>query len=85
MRKYGERIGCLVSDRKDGTVRMGAQQVITREVEAPERNACPRGCFDAAMQGLVPSLTCFCKRRLGSVKSVPLDVNSSKKAGNGEE
>jgi hypothetical protein len=40
------------SDREDGTVRVGAQQVITREVEAPERNARPRTCFDVATQDL---------------------------------
>ena len=39
-----------VSDRKDETVRVRAEQVITREVEAPERNACPRTCFDVEMQ-----------------------------------
>jgi len=35
-------------------VRVGAKQVITREVEAAARNAHPRTCFDAAMQGLPP-------------------------------
>jgi len=64
---------------------MRSQQVITREVETSERNASPRGCFDVAMQDMVPSVTCFGKRRLGSVKSGPFDVSSSKKAGSGEE
>ena len=41
-----------VSDRKVGAVRGGAQQVITREAEAPERNTCSRTCFDAAIQDL---------------------------------
>jgi len=31
---------------------MGAERVITREVEASERNARPRTCFDVAMQDL---------------------------------
>ena len=35
---------------KDEAVRWGAQQAITREVEAPERNAPSRTCFDAVMQ-----------------------------------
>lgn len=39
---------------KDEVVRLGAQQVITREVEAPERNARPRMGFDVAMQELTP-------------------------------
>ena len=39
-----------VSDRKDATVRLGAQQVITREVEALELNARQSTCFDVAMQ-----------------------------------
>jgi len=43
-----------VSDRKDGAVRVGAEQAITREVEASERNVRPRGCFDVAMQDLAP-------------------------------
>jgi len=42
-----------VSDRKDGAVTVGAQQVITKEVEASERNARLRECFDATMQGLI--------------------------------
>jgi len=33
-------------------VRVGAQQVITRGVEASERNVRPRACFVVAMQGL---------------------------------
>jgi len=41
-----------VSGGKNGAVRVGAQQVITREVETPERNARPRTCFDVAMQDL---------------------------------
>ena len=41
-----------VSDRKDGAVRVGAQRVITREVEASERNVRPRTCFDVATQDL---------------------------------
>lgn len=45
-------LAAYVSDRKDGTVRLVAQQVITREVEAPERNARPRRCVDIAMQDL---------------------------------
>ena len=35
-------------------MRLGAQQVITREVEAPERNARPRTCFDVAIEDLAP-------------------------------
>jgi hypothetical protein len=41
-----------VSDRKDGTVRVVAQQVITREIETPERNVRSGTCFDVAMQDL---------------------------------
>ena len=41
-----------VSDRKDGTVCVGAKQVITREVETLERNARLRICFDAAVEDL---------------------------------
>ncbi len=33
-------------------MKVGAQWVITREVEALERNARPRTCFDAAVQDL---------------------------------
>jgi len=33
-------------------VRVRAQQVIAREVEAPERNACSRTCFDVAVEDL---------------------------------
>ena len=39
-----------VSDRKDETVSGGAQQVIIRKVEALERNARLRICFDAAVK-----------------------------------
>ena len=41
-----------VSDRKDGTVRVGAEQVITREVEASEQNSRPRTCFEVAVEDL---------------------------------
>ena len=41
-----------MSDRKDGTVRVGAEQVITREIEALEQNVRPRRCFDVAMQDM---------------------------------
>jgi hypothetical protein len=41
-----------VSDRKDVAVRMGSQQVIMKEVETPERNARPKGCFDVAVGDL---------------------------------
>jgi hypothetical protein len=34
-------------------MRVGAQQVITREVEAPEQNARSRICFDVAVEDLV--------------------------------
>ena len=44
--------GPYVSERKCESVRVRAQQVITRKVEAPERNACSRTCFDVAMQDL---------------------------------
>jgi len=37
-------------------VRLGAQQVITREVEASERNARLRICFDVAVEDLAPCL-----------------------------
>jgi len=37
-----------VSDRKDGILRVEAQQVITREVEAPLRTT-----FDVAMQDMI--------------------------------
>jgi len=33
-------------------MRVGAERVITGEVEVPERNARPRGCFDVALQDL---------------------------------
>jgi len=41
-----------VLDRKDRVVRVGTQQAITREVEALERNARPRACFDVAVEDL---------------------------------
>jgi hypothetical protein len=41
-----------VSDRKDGAVRMEAEQVITKEVEAPKRNARPRTCSEVAVEVL---------------------------------
>jgi len=41
-----------MSDRKGGTVRVQAEQVVTRKVEAPERNTCPKRCFNAAMQDM---------------------------------
>ena len=47
-----------VSDRKDGAVRVEAQWVITREVEASERNAHPRTCFDVAVEDLAPCFPC---------------------------
>ena len=40
---------------KDRTVRLGAQLVITREVEALGQSACSRTCFDVVMQD--PRLT----------------------------
>ena len=33
---------------------VGAEQVITREVEVPERNGRLRTCFDAAVEDLAP-------------------------------
>jgi hypothetical protein len=45
-----------VAGRKDGIVRVGTEQVITREVESPERNARPRRCFDVAVEDLCFSL-----------------------------
>jgi hypothetical protein len=41
-----------VSDRKDRTVRVRAEQVITRQVAALERNARSRICFDVAAEDL---------------------------------
>ena len=38
---------------KDGPVRVRSQQII-REVEAPERSACSRTCFDAAIRDIAP-------------------------------
>jgi len=35
-------------------VRVGTQQVITREVEVSERNVRPRGCFDVVVEDLAP-------------------------------
>lgn len=41
-----------MSDRKDATVSVGAQRVITREVEASGRNAPLGTCFYVAVQDL---------------------------------
>jgi len=41
-----------VLERKGESVELESQQVITKEVEAPERKACLRTCFDVAMQDL---------------------------------
>lgn len=59
-----EEVAC-VSDRKDGAVRLGAKQVITREVEASERNAWPRTCLDVAMKDLILLSHCSLLFRLG--------------------
>jgi hypothetical protein len=60
MRKYGERISSLCTDRGDKAVRVGAQQIVTREVEAPERNARPRRYFDVAMEDLALRFSAIC-------------------------
>jgi len=56
MRKCNEPICGLYIGQKGRNCEVGAQQAITREVEALEQNARPRTCFDAVVEDLAPTL-----------------------------